>query len=83
MDKEKIVCVEWDDASYNSGYYTEARPESFEPVKTRTVGFLVKKTKGAIVISHDRFYMDDKLDDERHITTVPKKMIVKVTELHG
>ena len=82
--KEKIVCVEWEDASSNSGYYDKRRPEDFEPVLARTVGHFIKRTKRAVIVAQERFYDDrGKPESERHIITIPKKMIRKVTELKG
>ena len=84
MPKEKIVCVEWEDAAFNSGYYDKRRPEDFTPVLTRTVGYLVKRTAKSVLVSQDRFYKDNgKIDDERHIGIIPKKMIKRITELEG
>jgi len=79
--KEKIICVDWEDAAYNSGYYDKKNPEDFEPVLTKTVGHLVKRTKKAIILSQDRFYRGKKIDDDRHIGIIPIKMIKKITEL--
>ena len=79
--KEKIVCVEWEDASYNSGYYDKKSPEDFEPVLTKTVGHLVKRTAKSVIVSQDRFYRKSKIDDDRHIGVIPKRMIRKITEL--
>ncbi len=77
--QEKILCVEWEDAGYNSGYYDKKRPEEFEPVLTKTVGHLVRRTKRAIILSTDRFYdTKGKRDDDRHISIIPKKMIKTV-----
>lgn len=82
--RERIVCVEWDDASFNSGYYDKEIPNKFRPMKTKTAGFVVRSDKKVIVISHDRFYDEQgKVDDERHITTIPRGMIRKVTRLSG
>ena len=82
--KEKIICVEWEDASYNSGYYDKKSPENYTPTQTRTVGHLVKKTSEAIILAMERFYNDDKKPfDDRHITTIPKKMIRRVITLEG
>jgi len=82
--KERIVCVEWDDASFNSGYYDKKDKDRFNPVKTKTAGFVVKSDRKCIIVSHDRFYDEKgKVDDERHITTIPKAMIRKITELKG
>jgi len=82
--RERIVCVEWDDASFNSGYYDKKDKDRFNPVKTKTAGFVVKSDRKCIIVSHDRFYDEKgKVDDERHITTIPKAMIRKITELKG
>ena len=80
--KEKIVCVEWDDASFNSGYYDERKPENFEPVLTRTVGFMIKTTSKAIILGIEKSdNREGQPPDDRHITTIPKKMVTKITEL--
>jgi len=81
MAKERIVCIEWEDASYNSGYYDKKSPEDFEPVFTRTVGHLVKRTAKSVIVSQDRFYRSNKIDDDRHIGIIPKKMIKQIIEL--
>lgn len=79
---DKIVCVEWDDASFHSGYYDKRRPEDFEPVCIKTVGFLVKRTKKAVIVAHERIFdSKGKRDDDRHISTIPKKMIRKIVKL--
>lgn len=80
--KERIVCVEWEDASFASGYYDRKSPKDFEPVLTRSVGHFIKKTKSGIIIGMERFYDDKrKPTDDRHITTIPKKMIRRIIEL--
>ena len=80
--KEKIVCVEWDDASFNQGYYDKKSPEDFRQVRTRTVGHLIKKSSKEVLVSIDRFYNPaGKLENDRHITTIPRKMIKKITYL--
>ena len=81
--KEKIVSVEWYDASFNSGYYNENEPEKFEQLRTKTVGFVVKSTVNEIILSSERNYIKEKIDGDRHITTIPKKMIRKITVLKG
>ena len=75
--KERIVCVEWDDAVSNNGYYNKDHPEKFNPIRCKTVGHLISKNKKAVVISSEAFEDGDKRD----IHTIPKKMVVKVTEL--
>ena len=82
--KEKIVCVEWEDACSNSGYYDKRRPEDFEPVLARTVGHFITRTKSAVIVAQERFYDNKgKPESERHIITIPKKMIRKVMELNS
>ena len=76
MPKEKMVCVEWEDAASCSGYYDKDVPHKFEPVATRTVGHLVRSDKKGVVLSQDRFYdHNGKIDDDRHLSIIPKKMI--------
>ena len=80
--KEKIVCVEWKDAGYNSGYYDKEDKGRFEPVKTKTAGFVIRSDRKSLVLSHERFYDEEwKLDDERHITIFPRGMITRIAEL--
>ena len=82
MTKGRIVCIEWDDACSSSGYYDKRRPEDFEPVLTRTVGHFIKKTKRGVIVSQERFYDEKgKPNDDRHIVTIPKKMIRQIIEL--
>jgi len=81
MRKEKPVCIEWDDASYNSGYYEKTEPERFEPVHTKTVGFVVKSDRKKVILCMDRFYLSDGSIDERHTSTIPKKMIKRIIPL--
>ena len=80
--KKKMVWVEWEDAAFASGYYDKNKPKEYEPVLTKSVGFVIKNTPKTIVISHDRFYYEGKLDDERHITIIPKRMVKRIHELH-
>ena len=83
--KEKLVCVEWEDASYNSGYYDKKSPEDFKPVFSKSVGHLIKLSKQTVLLSMDRFYSPDKkkMESERHITIIPKKMITKIIYLEA
>ncbi len=82
MVREKIVCIEWMDAVSNPGSYDKDEPHRFAQMRTRTVGHLVKSTPQEIIVSQDRFYTyKNKIDGDRHITTIPKKMIRKVVLL--
>lgn len=82
MAKERIVRVVWEDASYSSGYYDKKEPERFEPVLAKTVGHLVKRTNKAIILATERMYDNKgKITDERHINTIPNKMIKKIIYL--
>ena len=81
--REKIVCIEWDDATFNSGFYDKKTPENFEPTFTQTVGHLVRKTAKYIIVSQDRFYdSKGKPSDDRHLSIIPKKMIRRVILLN-
>lgn len=81
--KEKILCVEWDDAAYNSGYYDKKDTTGdFEPAFTRSVGHLIKRDKKAILLSTDRFYdSGNKITNNRHISIIPRKMIRRILEV--
>ncbi len=82
MSKEKMVCVEWEDAVWNNGYYDKKSPEDFTTVKSKSVGHMVKKTSQSIILSSDRFYLDNgRLESERHINIIPKKMIKRIIYL--
>ena len=82
--REKIVCIEWVDACSNSGAYDDKDPERFTPIKTKTVGHLIKSTPKTIIVSQDRIYLNSgKIDGDRHISIIPRGMIRKVTELKG
>ena len=84
MKDKKIVCVEWDDASFNSGYYDKDNKGQHNPIIVKSVGHLVKKNKSVIIIATDSHqYASGEERDERHISTIPKKMIRKITYLKG
>ena len=80
MKKEKPVLIEWYDACYNTGYYDASQKERFEPTLTKTAGFLVKSDRESMIVCQDRFYNTDGVD-ERHIGTIPKKMIKSIVYL--
>jgi len=73
----KIVCVEWEDACSNSGYYDKDHPEKFAPVMCRTVGHLIKRNKESVIVACEAFEDGGK----REIHTVPRKMVKKITYL--
>lgn len=79
MRKERFVCVEWDDASYNSGYFSRDNREQNEPLPCKTVGHLVKANRKVVVVATDRF--GDRDDDLRHTSTIPRKMVTKIRHL--
>ena len=81
MKKERPVLIEWYDACYNSGYYDANNKERFEPALTRTAGFLVKSDRNSVIVCQDRFYNTDNTIDERHLGTIPRKMIKRITYL--
>ena len=81
MKESKIVCVNWDDASFDSGYYDKDTPKRYEQLETKTVGHIVKSDPKQIVIATDNWLNYDGKPEYRHITTIPKKMIRKVIVL--
>lgn len=83
MRESKIVCVEWDDAFYDSGYYDKDTPRRYEHLETQTVGHVIKSDSNQIVVSTDRWINYDGKPEYRHITTIPKKMIKKIIVLKG
>ena len=81
--KDKIVKVEWEDASFTAGHYDEEKPQRFTPVSTSTIGYLIRKDRKMVILSQDRFYAKGKADGDRGIYTIPRKMITKITYLEG
>lgn len=80
--KEKIVCVEWEDAGFYRGSYDRDDPDFFIPVATKSVGHLIKSDKKRVIISMQRFYgADGESNDERYLNIIPRKMIKKITYL--
>jgi len=81
--KEKIICVEWDDACFNSGMYDREDTKRFTQLRIKSVGHLIKSTPKEIIIGTDCWHDFNVPVDYRHITTIPKKMIVRITKLSG
>jgi len=79
--KEKIVCIEWDDAGFNSGYYDKNDKNLHHPIIVRTVGHLIMNSKSVVIVATDRYMYIGQVPDERHISTIPKKMVRKITYL--
>ena len=75
--------MEWDDASFDSGYYDKDDTLRYNTLKTKTSGFLVKSTPKEIIVAMDRWVDTSGKTEYRHITTIPKKMIRKIIELKG
>lgn len=82
MKKERLVCVEWDDAGYNGGYYDRDDDSGrFGLVNTKTVGHLVRSGRREVIVAQDRFDLSDGSIDLRHIATIPRGMIRKIRYL--
>ena len=79
--KGKIVCIEWDDAAFNQSYWDEKAPEDFGVIHNRTVGHLIKIDKKVVITSTDNWVAPD--SRHRHISTIPRKMITKITYLRS
>jgi len=80
--KKRIACVEWDDATFDSGYYDKQDTSRYDVLKTLSVGFVVKSTPKEIILAVDS-WVNKQGTEYRHITTIPKKMVRKVTEFEA
>ena len=83
MSKRKYqrVEVEWEDACYNSGYYSPEKAKigtEHVPITCLAIGFLLKHDRKRIVLASEYFPQDD---DMRRVNTIPRKMIKKITRL--
>jgi len=83
MKDKKIVCVEWDDAGFNSGYYDEDNRDISTPIVVKTVGHLIKRNKSVVIVATDGYTYASQGGDYRHISTIPKKMVRRITLLKG
>ena len=83
MKDKKIVCVEWDDAGFNSGYYDADNKDMTSPIIVRTVGHLLQKNKSVVVVATDDYKYASQAKDQRHISTIPKKMVRKISYLRS
>ena len=83
MSKEKIVCVDWEDAAYNSGSYDAKAPEDFEVILNKTVGHIVKSERGKVIVATDKWFESGSGIRYRHISTIPRGMIKKITYLRS
>ena len=79
--KDKIVCVEWEDASYDSGYYDPKDERRFNVIEVKTVGHIIKSDRTKIILAVDSFRVKDGDRDLRNIHTIPKKMIKRIRYL--
>jgi len=77
FSKKKIVCIDWEDAASNSGYYNKDKPKETTTVNARTVGFLMENNRKVVKICAEGFE-----DGEfRHVHAIPKGMVRKITIL--
>lgn len=75
--KKKIVCVEWEDAANNNGYYNKDHPEYTSTAQAKTVGYLIENKKKVLKLAVETFSDGDM----RHIHSIPKGMVRKITYL--
>jgi len=81
MQRSKIVCVEWEDASFSSGFYDKKDPKRFDPIPARTVGYLVKSDRAKVIVATEKFIDYEGVEDLRHIHTIPRKLIKSIRRL--
>lgn len=76
-----VTCL-WDDAAFTGGAFDA---DEIDPlVRIRTTGHLVTKTKKHVVIAQDWLETPGcatGAPDYRHISTIPRGMVVKLTYL--
>ena len=77
FQKKRVVCVEWEDASSNNGYYDPEYPDKTTTITTQSVGFLVEKNKKVVKLCTDGF----EYGEFRHVHSIPKGMVRKITYL--
>lgn len=77
FSKKKIVCVEWEDAANNNGYYDKEHPEYTTTAPAKTVGYLVENNRKVLKLAVETFE-DGAL---RHIHSIPKGTVRKITYL--
>jgi len=77
FSKKKIVCVDWEDASSNSGYWSKKDTNEFSTVNARTIGYMVEKNKKMVKLCTENF--ED--GGFRHVHCIPKGMVRKITVL--
>lgn len=81
MEKERFVCVEWDDAAFTDGYYDADKEEGFNPIPSQTVGHLIKKDRRKVLVASERFFPSKDTIDKRRIQTIPRKMVKRIRYL--
>ena len=81
MRKERFVCIEWEDASYTTGYYDPDDPKRFNPISSQTVGHLIKKDRQKILVGTEKFFLSDGTIDDRKIQTNHRKMVMRIRYL--
>ena len=75
--KERFVCIEWEDASYNAGYYEETATTHFHLMPCMTVGHLIKAGRKEVILAMDEF--ED--GDHRRTATLPRASVRKIRYL--
>lgn len=81
--KERLVYIEWGDATYNSGYYDKGAPKRYGLTEAKTVGIVIKSDRKEVIVAQEYWLGEDGKPVYRHITTIPKKMIRLIIKLKG
>jgi len=79
--RERFVCVEWDDAAHNSGYYDATEPERFTPISSQTVGHLIQKNRKQVIVAQERYFGTSSSVEYRYTQIIPRKMVTKIRYL--
>ena len=78
--RERFICIEWLDATYNAGYYEDTDDEvkkRFRLMPCQTIGHLIKSDRVKVIVAMDKFGDGDM----RHLSIIPKKGITKIRYL--
>ena len=75
--KNKIVRVEWEDASFSASSYNKDKPEETDTAMSRSVGYLIENNRRIVKLGFEIF--DN--GEIRRIEAIPKGMIRKITYL--
>jgi len=76
----KVVEITWDDAWIESGDMSVKRARRSQPIRTKTIGYLIADTKYGITVATDIYEKDKK--NVKIVNFIPHGMVVEWYEYH-